>query len=95
MLFQNEKLSQVVELKESYYDHLTECFFLQNGGGLMDYYAWRKRPSPQLVHFLKSGRLDSEDEDENPVVYLKEGKVSDEVKMTVKLIIYCIVLFAI
>lgn len=72
-------MSQMLELKESYFDHLTECFFLQNGGGLMDYYGWRKRPTPQLVHFLKSGRLDSDDEEENPVIYLKEGKNADEV----------------
>lgn len=68
----------MLEVKESYFDNLTECFFLQNGGGMMDYYAWRKRPTPQLVHFLKSGRLDSDDE-EDPVVYLKEGKAVEEV----------------
>jgi hypothetical protein len=71
----------MLELKENYFDHLTECFFLQNGGGLMDYYSWRKRPTPQLVHFLKSGRLDSDDEDENPVIFLKEGKNIDEVNL--------------
>lgn len=74
--------SKMRDLKESYYDHLTECFFLQNGGQFMDYYPWRKKPTPQLVHFLKSGQLDSEDEEDNPVVYLKEGKPSEDVRST-------------
>ncbi|XP_052801568.1 helicase SRCAP-like isoform X2 [Mya arenaria] len=76
----SEKLSQLLEVKESYYDNLTECFFLQNGGQMMDYYPWRKKPTPQLVAFLKSGRLDSDDEDDNPVVYLKESKTTEDVK---------------
>ena len=48
----------------------------------MDYYPWRKKPTLQLVHFLKSGLLDSDNEDENPVIYLKEGK-SDDVRISV------------
>ena len=81
-LFQDELHSKVRDLKESYYDNLTECFFLQNGGQFMDYYPWRKKPTLQLVHFLKSGLLDSDNEDENPVIYLKEGK-SDDVRISV------------
>jgi len=78
---QDEKLTQLLDVKENYYDNLTECFFLQNGGQLLDYYPWRKKPTPQLVAFLKNGRLDSDDEDENPVIYLKEGKTVDEVSI--------------
>ena len=68
------------EVKENYIDHLTECFFLQNGGQLMDYFLWRKKPTPQLVEFLRSGKLDSDDEDENPLQYLE--KKNEEVSAT-------------
>lgn len=33
---------------------------------MSDYLAWRKRPlAPQFLHFLRSNRLDSEDDDED------------------------------
>lgn len=86
-LLQDELLTKMHELKESYYDNLTECFFLQNGGQFMDYYAWRKKPTVQLVSFLKSGQLDSDNEDENPVIYLKEGKSED---VNISLILLCV-----
>ncbi|CAN7987351.1 unnamed protein product [Ixodes pacificus] len=50
--------------KERYVEHLTELFFLQNGGNMMDYYAWKRRPTPQLVAMLRAHALDSEDEED-------------------------------
>ena len=73
----DEKLRQMKEIKENYNEHLTELFFLQNGGNSMDYHACKKRPTVQLLHFLKSGNLDSDDDEEIPVG--TETKINDEV----------------
>ena len=72
----DRKLHMLSELKESYREQLTELFFLQNGGNIMDYYAWKKRPTPQLVQFLKSGSLDCDEEEVG-----QEKKINDEVKV--------------
>ena len=45
----------------------------------MDYEGWRKKQTPELVAYLKAGLLDSDDEDENPLKYLKDLKSSEEV----------------
>eukprot|EP00112_Aurelia_sp_Birch-Aquarium-sp1_P012590 Seg2648.3 transcript_id=Seg2648.3/GoldUCD/mRNA.D3Y31 product="Helicase swr1" protein_id=Seg2648.3/GoldUCD/D3Y31 len=47
-------------VRVNYRDKLQELFFLQNGGNLVDYHGWRKRPNPQLVAFLNASRLDNE-----------------------------------
>lgn len=47
-------------VRVTYRDKLQELFFLQNGGNLVDYPGWRKRPNPQLVAFLNASRLDHE-----------------------------------
>ena len=47
-------------VRVTYRDKLQELFFLQNGGNLVDYHGWRKRPNPQLVAFLNASRLDHE-----------------------------------
>ena len=70
----DHKLREMSKLKESYHEHLTELFFLQNGGNIMDYHAWKKRPTVQLVQFLKSGNMDSEDEEEG-----QEKSINNEV----------------
>nr|CAD7588966.1 unnamed protein product [Timema genevievae] len=57
-----------------YAEHAAELFFLQAGGNMMDYHAWRKRaPTPQFLHFLRSHRLDPEDDDEDLTVLLSGG----------------------
>ena len=71
------KLREMACLKESYKENLTELFFLQNGGNLMDFFTWKKRPSVQLIHFLKSGSLDSDDEEEDS----QEKSINNEVKV--------------
>ncbi len=47
-------------LRVEYRDMLQELFFMQNGGNLVDYHGWRKRPNPQLLAFLNASRLDNE-----------------------------------
>ena len=75
-LILDHKHREMLEIKETYHEHLTELFFLQNGGNIMDYFQWKKRPTVQLVQFLKSGNLDSDDEDE---VHGHEKRINDEV----------------
>nr|XP_034338379.1 helicase domino isoform X8 [Crassostrea gigas] len=71
------KYKSMLDIKEPYIDNLTEMYFLQNGGNLMDFHGWKKRPTPQLVQFLKSGCLDSDDEEESSL----ERKINNEVKV--------------
>ena len=82
-LILDERYVQMRGIKENYTEHLTECFYLQSGQNLMDFRSWKKRPTPQLVQFLKSGRLDSDDDEENPLIYLQEKDVRKEVNMGV------------
>ena len=72
------KHKQMKELKTEYFENLTEMFFLQNGNNLIDYHTWKKRPTPQLVNFLKSesGKLDSDEEED--VLQVKE--INSEVR---------------
>lgn len=72
----DERLKQMKAIKESYKGHLTELFFLQNSGNIMDYFIWKKRPTVQLLHFLKSGNLDSDEEEE---LIKQEKKINNEV----------------
>ena len=78
-LLLDERYVRMRGIKENYIEHLTECFYLQSGQNLMDFRSWKKGPTPQLVQFLKSGRLDSDDDEENPLIYLQEKDVSKEV----------------
>jgi E1A-binding protein p400 len=60
------KMARMRSDRERYAEHASELFFLQAGGNMMDYHTWRKRPStPQFLHFLRSHRLDPEDDDED------------------------------
>ncbi|KAG5346196.1 DOM Helicase, partial [Acromyrmex charruanus] len=60
------KIRRMRNVREKYAENASELFFLQTGGNMMEYYAWRKRsPTPQLVHFLRQHRLDPDDDDED------------------------------
>lgn len=74
-LILDQRYREMVEMKENYIEYLTELFFLQSGCNMMDYLHWKKRPTPQLVHFLKSGNLDSDEEDDHG----QERKINNEV----------------
>ncbi|KAK7474437.1 hypothetical protein BaRGS_00034320 [Batillaria attramentaria] len=71
------KHKEMLDIKANYFENLTEVFFLQNGLNLMDYHTWKKRPTPQLVNFLKSGNLDSDEEED--ILQVKE--INSEVKV--------------
>jgi len=61
-LYINSREHELLELRSSYQDHITELFFLENGGNLMDYIAWSKRPNIHLSRLLQSASLDNADE---------------------------------
>ncbi|XP_063620676.1 helicase domino, partial [Cydia splendana] len=51
------KLLRLKTLRDRYTEQLSELYFLQAGGNMMDYAAWRKRPpAPQLAAFLEARR---------------------------------------
>ena len=74
------KKREMSEIKENYIETLSELFFLQNGGNMMDFFMWKKRPTPQLVNFLKSSNVDSDDEEDHGL----EIKINDEVHFLVE-----------
>lgn len=76
-LVHDNKIKEMLEIKENYIENLSELFFLQNGGNMMDYFVWTKRPTPQLVNFLKSSNIDSDDEEDHGL----ERKINNEVWM--------------
>ncbi|XP_063395969.1 helicase SRCAP-like isoform X3 [Mytilus trossulus] len=76
-LVHDNKIKEMLEIKENYIENLSELFFLQNGGNMMDYFVWTKRPTPQLVNFLKSSNIDSDDEEDHGL----ERKINNEVKV--------------
>jgi E1A-binding protein p400 len=60
------KMRRLPALREKYVDTLSELFFLQSGGNMMDYHSWQKRPPiPQYLHFLRQHRLDPDDDNED------------------------------
>lgn len=61
-LYVNSREQELTELQSSYQDHITELFFLENSGNLMDYVTWSKRPNVHLSCLLQSTSLDNTDE---------------------------------
>jgi len=60
------KMRRMPALREKYVDALSELFFLQSGGNMMDYHSWQKRPPmPPYLHFLRQHRLDPDDDNED------------------------------
>ncbi|KAL0841655.1 hypothetical protein ABMA28_013933 [Loxostege sticticalis] len=51
------ELLRLRNLRERFTEQLTELYFLQAGGNMMDYAAWKKRPpSAQMVAFMEARR---------------------------------------
>lgn len=50
----------LAEIQATYQDHMTELFFLENGGNLMDYMIWSKRPNVHLNRLLQAESLDAD-----------------------------------
>ncbi|CAG2185260.1 unnamed protein product [Mytilus edulis] len=76
-LVHDNKIKEMLEIKENYIENLSELFSCKMGGNMMDYFVWTKRPTPQLVNFLKSSNIDSDDEEDHGL----ERKINNEVKV--------------
>ncbi|XP_038075148.1 helicase SRCAP-like isoform X2 [Patiria miniata] len=66
------KLKDLHDLQDGYKDKLAELFFLENGYNMMDFLAWKKRPSATLNNFMTSRKLEGQEE---------EITINDEVKV--------------
>ena len=65
------KLKTLHDLQEGYKERLIELFFLENGHNMMDFIAWKKRPSPTLHNYMMNHKLEGREE---------EITINDEVK---------------
>ena len=48
----------VDDLRLTFQERLTQLFFVQSGGNMVDYPAWKGRPTPHLISYLNNQRLD-------------------------------------
>lgn len=46
------------DLKANFQETLTQIFFIQSGGNMVDYPSWKMRPTPHLLSYLTSQWLD-------------------------------------
>ncbi|KAF0291837.1 Helicase domino [Amphibalanus amphitrite] len=58
------KLDRAAKLREQYDDLTAELYYLEDGGSLMDFPGWLKRPPLQFLNYKKRMLLDSEDEED-------------------------------
>lgn len=64
------KYMRLRSVKEKYSEHVSELFYLQQGGSMMDYPTWRKKPqSSQFIAFNRQHRLDQSQLDEMSVSF--------------------------
>ncbi|KAM8712283.1 hypothetical protein ACLKA7_012754 [Drosophila subpalustris] len=54
-----QKYQILRNLKERHLENVSEYFYLQNGGSMMDYPAWRKKtPTPQFISYSNANRIE-------------------------------------
>ena len=63
---------------ESYKDNMSELFFLQSKGNVVDLPAFRKRPSQQYMNFLKSNNAPQDVLDEVKLAVLGPNAVFEK-----------------
>lgn len=51
-------VSMIDNLRMNYQESLQQLFFIQSGGNMVDYPAWKLRPTSHLMSYLASHRLD-------------------------------------
>lgn len=58
-LILEHKYMRLRSIKEKYSEHVAELFFLQSGGTMMEYPAWRKKPhTPAFLNFMRTYKLE-------------------------------------
>ena len=68
-------LQRMVKVRDDYNVQLQELYFLQTGGNMMDFMAWKQRPNKHLEEFMAQNRLD---EDDVPSLPLAGGATVDQ-----------------
>ena len=58
------KKAKLTAIKLKYEFMLKEKFFLENGGNMMEYGAWKKRPNPHRDEYLKNYSIESSEQPE-------------------------------
>lgn len=67
------KLKRMRVIREEYNENQTELFFLHNGGNIMEYLSWKKKPpSAQFQNYMNEQKLDLDDEEK----YLNENSAA-------------------
>ena len=65
-------------IKVNFRERLQELFFIQSGGNMVDYPAWKQRPNPHLLSFLNVYRLDDNTSMSTPTA---TNTISPSIKM--------------
>jgi hypothetical protein len=47
-----------LQTKEKFQEVLSELFFLQNGGNMMDFLGWKRKPPPSYFEYVKTQPLE-------------------------------------
>ena len=47
-----------LQTKEKFQEVLAELYFLQNGGNMMDFLTWKKKPPPTYFEYVKTQPLE-------------------------------------
>ena len=68
---------------ESYKDNMSELFFLQSNGNVVDLPTFRKKPSHKYLNFLKSNNVPSDVMDEMRLAVLGPNAISEKPQVTV------------
>ena len=55
-----DRMNELRVLHNAYQEDITEMFFLQNGGNLMNYFSWKKCPNTLLACYLRSESIDDD-----------------------------------
>ena len=71
------------KILESYKDNMSELFFLQSNGNVVDLPTFRKKPSHKYLNFLKSNSVPSDVMDEMRLAVLGPNAVSEKPQVTV------------
>ena len=79
-----KRLARRTRQIESYKDNMSELFFLQSKGNVVDLPTFRKRPSQQYLNFLKSNNAPEDIMDEVRLAVLGPNAVFEKVILRLK-----------
>ncbi|XP_039480990.1 helicase domino isoform X1 [Drosophila santomea] len=78
-----QKLQILRNLKERHLENVSEYFYLQNGGSMMDYTAWRKKtPTPQFISYSNANRIDQLIHEDKPSTSAAAAAAAQNQKFT-------------